>query len=152
MNTNQQAALAALAGRALTSAEIALATARNDADLATSLSVGLTKTVKTLIGIGAVMDALGAVPGAAFLDAMEALAPTISAIKWGLSLLNADKFDVGSQASIGVVNTLVLGGEIGAVTVAAGTVPQAVATALLGLAVVPAPIDTAQVSAILNGA
>jgi hypothetical protein len=140
MNANQQAALESLAGRAMTAGEIALASARDDADLATSLSVGRTATVSTKVGIGAVLNALGAVNGAAFLDAMEALAPTVSPIKWGLVLLDAGVFDVGDPVSIAMINQLV-----------PGSIPQATATLLLALAVVPAPISTDQVSAILNG-
>jgi len=151
MDATQQAALQALAGRLLTTDEVTLAAARADQDLAASLSVGLVQTVPTRIGPGAVLTALGAVSGAALLDAMTALAATVSPIKWGLALLNAGTFDVGNPVSIGMINLLVTGGTIGSVTIPAGTVTQETATTLLALAVVPAPIATAQVSAILNG-
>jgi hypothetical protein len=152
LSANQQTELQALAGRALTTAEIALATARNDAGLATSLSVGLSHTVSKRIGAGSVLDALGAVNGAAFLDAMTSLSSTVSAIKWGLALLNSGDFDVGSATSIGIINTLVSGGTLGSTTIPANTITQATATALLNLAVVPLTISADQVSNILNGA
>ncbi|WP_321913600.1 hypothetical protein [Paraburkholderia sp. J11-2] len=152
MDANQQAELQALAGRSLTSAEITLAGNRDDAGLAASLSFGLTQVVSKRIGAGSVLDALGAVSGAAFLDAMDSLSSTVSAIKWGLSLLNSGNFDVGSATSIGIVNTLVSGGTLGAVTIPANTISQATATALLNLAVVPLTISVDQVSNILNGA
>lgn len=151
MDANQQTELQTLVGRALTAAEITLATNRSDQDLAASLSVGLIQTVTTKVGIGSVLNALGAVNGAAFLDAMESLAPTVSPIKWGLVLLNAGTFDLGDPVSIGMIGLLVSGGTIGSATIAVNTIPQATATALLSLAVVPAPISVNQVSNILNG-
>lgn len=152
LSTTQQTALQALAGRSLTTAEINLANIRDDADLAASLSVGLTTTVSKLIGPGAVMNALGAANGAAFLDAMTSLSSTISAIKWGLALLNAGVFDVGDPTSIAIINLLVSGGTLGSATIAANTISQATATALLNLAVAPLTISVDQVSNILNGA
>lgn len=152
MDSTQQTALQALVNRSLTQTEIGYADARDDADLAASLSSGLTQTVSTKVGIGAVLNALGAASGAAFLDAMESLGSTVSAIKWGLVLLNNSDFDVGDPTSIGIINTLVTGGTIGTATISANTIPQATATALLNLAVVPLTISVAQVSNILNGA
>lgn len=150
MDAGQQTALQTLAGRALTASEVTLATNRQDADLAASLSVGLTKTVPTQIGIGSILATLGPEAGAAFLDAMEALAPTCSPVKWAMVLVNAATLDVGSPATIAMVNLLVSGGTSGGITVAANTIPQSTATALLALAQQPAPITTDQVSAILN--
>lgn len=152
MDSTQQTALQALAGRALTAAEITLATNRDDAGLAASLSVDLAQTISKRIGAGSVLDALGAVNGAEFLDAMTSLSSTVSAIKWGLALLNASDFDVGSATSIGIINTLVSGGTLGAVMIPANTISQATATALLNLAVVPLMIGADQISNILNGA
>jgi hypothetical protein len=151
LSTNQQTQLQTLAGRSLTANEITLANARDDVDLAASLSVGLTQTVSHLIGIGGVLNALGAANGAAFLDAMNTLSSTVSAIKYGIELLNAGQFDVGDPTSIAVINLLVSGGALGSATITANTIPQATATALLNLAVVPAPISVNQVSNILNG-
>lgn len=65
MNANQQTTLTTLAGRALTIAEITLATNRQDADLAASLSVGRTKKVSTPAGYGTVIDVLHILDGSA---------------------------------------------------------------------------------------
>jgi hypothetical protein len=151
LSVNQQTELQALAGRSLTATDIGYANARDDADLAASLSVGLTQTVSTKIGIGGVLNALGAANGAAFLDAMNSLASTVSAIKYGIQLLDASQFDMGDPTSISVINLLVTGGTLGAETIAANTIPQTTATALLNLAIVPTSISVAQVSNILNG-
>lgn len=152
LSTTQQTALQTLAGRSLTTAEITLANSRDDADLAASLSVGLTQVVSHKVGVGSVLDALGAVNGATFLDAMNSLSSTVSAIKYGIELLDAGTFDLGSPTAIGIINLLVSGGTLGTVTIPVNTIPQATATALLSLAVVPAPIGVNQVSNILNGA
>lgn len=151
LSTNQQTGLQTLAGRALTATEIGYANARDDADLAASLSVGLTTTASTKIGIGGVLNALGAANGAAFLDAMTSLSSTVSAIKYGLQLLDSGQFDVGDSTSIATINLLVTGGTLGGATIPANTISQATATALLNLAVIPAPISVSQVSNILNG-
>ena len=45
---------------------------RNDGEIAAALSIGRSKVITTLGGIGAVMEALGPIDGAALLDGLEA--------------------------------------------------------------------------------
>jgi hypothetical protein len=152
ISANQQQELAALAGRALTPNELLLGALRNDAALAQSLSVGLTQTISpTRINIGSVLDALGAAPGAAFLDQMGTLGQTASAIKWMLILIQDGTFDIGDPNLVAVINLLVTGGTLGSATIDPNTIAQATATALINLGIFPLVITTLQVSNILSG-
>lgn len=114
---------------------------RDDGAIAASLSVGRLKTVSpTLIGIGSVLKTLGPTDGAAFLDALEALAATNSVVKWGLAMIKDSKFDIGDPLSVAQVNTFV------------GTLLTSdQAATLINLAVVPDPISPQMVEEALAG-
>lgn len=98
MTTAQQAALEAVAGRALTGDEIAaidlLLPARNDVAIANILSAGRVKTQPTPIGIGTVL-AVMAPFGGEFLNALESIGATDANVKWALKMIEQGTFDVG---------------------------------------------------------
>lgn len=135
-----QAALEALVGRALTAPESALAQGRRDADLAASLSAGRSRTAPTLIGYGAVMLALGAIPGAAMLDALEAARGSNRPLHWAMMLLEQGRLDIGDAATQVQVGALVT----------AGILTQAQADTLVALSRQPDPVPVGTVSDILN--
>lgn len=97
--------------------------------LAEILSVGRTKVIDYSIGYGTVLEVLGAEAGAAFLDGLTALAASSSPVKWALKLLDRGELNIGAAATRGQLDALAAG----------GVMPQAVADALKGLAVVPDP-------------
>ena len=75
------------------------------------------------------LDTLGADAGAAFLDGLTALAANSSPVKWALKLLDRGELNIGAAATQSQLDAL-----------AAGVVmPQAVADALKGLAIVDDP-------------
>lgn len=141
MTPTQQTALEALAGRAMTAAEVTLATQREDSALAASLSVGLTATVSpTWVSARTVLAYC--TDGAAILDALAGAASTVSAVKWALPYIQGtDGIDMGLPASIQMLNQLQ----------AANVLTTAQVTELKNLAVKPAPISVSTVSNILNG-
>jgi len=106
------------------------ALARRDCgELAALLSVGRTKVIDYNIGYGTVLEVLGAEAGSAFLDGLTALAATSSPVKWALKLLDRGELNIGAAATRGQLDALAAG----------GVMPQAVADALKGLAIVPDP-------------
>ena len=106
------------------------ALARRDCgELAALLSVGRTKVVDLNIGYGTVLEVLGAEAGSAFLDGLTALAATSSPVKWALKLLDRGELNIGSAATRRQLDALAAG----------GVMPQAVADALKGLAIVDDP-------------
>ena len=111
--------------------------------LAEIMSVGRTKTIDLNIGYGTVLEALGAEAGAAFLDALTALAAngTSSPVKWALKLLDRGELNIGSSATRAQLDALA----------AVSVMPQAVADALKGLALVPDVISASQVQQALEG-
>lgn len=111
--------------------------------LAEIISAGRTKVVDLNIGYGIVLEALGAEAGAAFLDALTALAAdgTSSPVKWALKLLDRGELNIGAAATRGQLDALAAGGAM----------PQAVADALKGLAVSPDEITASQVQQALEG-
>jgi lysozyme family protein len=104
--------------------------------LAAILSVGRVKTVDKPIGYGTVLEALGADAGAAFLDGLTALAATSSPVKWALKLLDRGELNIGASATQSQLDALAT----------AGAIPQAVVTALKGLAIVPDAVSPQQVA------
>lgn len=110
--------------------------ARDCGALATILSTGRTKLIERDIGYGTVMDTLGADNGAAFLDGLTALSANSSPIKWALKLLDRGELNIGAPATQQQLDALVAG----------GAVPQAVAAALKGLAIVPDVITVQDVA------
>lgn len=110
------------------------ALARRDCgELAALLSVGRTKVIDYSIGYGTVLEVLGAEAGSAFLDGLTALAATSSPVKWALKLLDRGELNIGAAATQSQLDALAAG----------GVMPQAVADALKGLAVV-SEVVTAQ--------
>ena len=139
MTPQQKQALEALAGRSLTAEQIAeidqhLPTRRDDL-IAQVLGDGPPRVVKTLGGIGMVLEALGPVDGAAVLDQLEALTGTVPAVKWAFVLVNRGELDFGSAATRAMIDQL-LPGPVGA--------------SLKAIAEVRAPIAVGQVSDALN--
>lgn len=106
--------------------------------LAAILSVGRTKTVEKLIGYGTVLEALGAENGAAFLDGLTAVSASSSPVKWALKLLDRGELNIGAAATQSQLDALAAG----------GVMPQAVADALKGLAVVPDEVTAQEVTAV----
>lgn len=155
MTPNQQTALAALAGRALTEAEIeaidALLPARRDADIAAVLSVGRTRLQPRLISERGVMSALGIVAGEAFLQGVESfvaeapaqghpLAAAWAGIKRAAGWLKGEGIDLGDA----------LTQQLLAAMGAAGVVDAGSAATLAALGRVADPITPGQVSGALN--
>ncbi len=99
-------------------------------EIAALVSVARTKIVPTLGGIGAVMEALGPVDGAALLDGLEAQSASVPALKWAFTLINRGELDFGSDATRAMIVTLI---------------PEPARTALLNIAQVPAPVSVAEV-------
>jgi len=98
MTPAQQTALVALAGRALTSDEVAqiepLLVARNDVAIAAVLSSGRQRLRSMLAGPGTVVVAM-APHGGACLDAIDALGETNRDVYWGMGPLHRGDFDLG---------------------------------------------------------
>lgn len=107
--------------------------------IAAALSVGRTKIVSRLIGVGTILDALGPTEGAAVLDALEVIGTQVSAVKWGVRLLNASNLDIGLPS---------VRAQIDALVGVALTVEQA--AALKALAIVPDPYSVGDISDELN--
>ena len=116
---------------------------RDDAAIATQLSIGRTKTVSKVGGIGVVLKTLGPTAGAAFLDAVSTLAQTNSVVKWGLQMIENGTFDFGDPLAVAQAETFTQ------------TNPPILTTdqanALIALGVVPDPITPAMVAEALAG-
>lgn len=109
---------------------------RDDGAIAAALSVGRTKIVPRLGGIGVVMETLGPVDGAALLDSLEAMVATNSAVKWAFVLINRGELDFGSSATRAMIDQLL---------------PAPAAAALKSVAEVPDVITAQQVAQALEG-
>lgn len=109
---------------------------RDDGAIAAALSVGRTKVVSRLGGIGLVMETLGPVAGGQLLDMLEAMSPTNSAVKWALFLIKNGTLDFGAPATRGMIDLLL---------------PPDVAILLKAVAVVPDPVSAQQVAQALEG-
>ena len=152
MTPQQQTALEAIAGRALTPGEVALATLRNDGDLAASLAVGRVRLSPHLVGERGILDVLGPVAGDAFLTALEAIStaadlpaplqPYYGTIRRGVAWLKTDGLDVGSVTTRALLDSLA----------ASGIVDPAAVAAIKVTAEQPDPIATHAVSDVLNEA
>ena len=101
MTPAQQSALEAVAGRALTPAELAaiepFLADRNDVQIAALLPAKQT-LISSPIGIGTILAAL-APNGGDFLNALEAMGATDANVKWALKLIEQSNFDVGIPAT-----------------------------------------------------
>ncbi|HSD36094.1 MAG TPA: hypothetical protein VLC92_01215 [Rhodocyclaceae bacterium] len=98
MTSEQQAALAAVAGKALSAEQVAIVepmlAARDDVAIAAALSVGRTRLVPCKIGVGSILAALNP-GGGAFLEAVEAMGATDLNVKWAMYLIKSGELDVG---------------------------------------------------------
>lgn len=154
MTPTQQAAIEGLAGRPLTSEEVALANARRDVDLAISISVGRTKMVETRETERSIIAALGAVDGEAFLEALYTFSTSTlpanhplegaqKGIARSLSWLKPEKggINISDPQTTAMLDLLAANGYVNASHIAA----------LKALGVVPAPVDFNDLSKILNG-
>ena len=94
--------------------------------IAAALNAGRVKVEPKLGGIGLVLETLGPVDGAALLDALEAQAATVPALKWAFTLINRGELDFGSNATRAMISSLI---------------PSPAKEALLAVAEVPDPVS-----------
>ncbi len=118
----------------------ALVAARADAQVASALSEDRYKLKKsTYIGAGTIVELLGR-SGANLLRAMRNAAPQDPLIDEGVRLIDAGRWDIGSQATHNALDEIV----------AAGAMPAYVATALKNLGRTLDLIPTAVVTDVLD--
>lgn len=149
MTPQQQSALAALAGRALTPAEVeqitALVAAGATQAIADILSVGRTRVQHTEVGNGTVLEALGLTVGNALLDVLLSTSPA-SPYRHVRPLLEQGRLRLDLAPAQMALASLV------GVQIAAGvTLTQEHVDALLSRTRVPDPITHTQVGAALTG-
>ena len=84
-----------------------LIASRDHGAIAAAVNVGRKKIVSRLGGIGAVMETLGPVDGAALLDSLEVTASTVPAVRWAFVLINRGELDFGSLATRAMIDQLV---------------------------------------------
>ena len=84
-----------------------LIASRDHGAIAAAVNVGRKKIVSRLGGIGAVMETLGPVDGAALLDSLEVTASTVPAVRWAFVLINRGELDFGSPATRAMIDQLV---------------------------------------------
>lgn len=99
--------------------------------IADALSVGRTRVISRLGGVGVVMESLGPEMGAAVLDSLDAMRATSSPIKWAWVLIERGELDFGSPA------TRVMIGQLRD----AGAIPAEAATVLLSIAEESDPVQ-----------
>lgn len=104
--------------------------------IALAVNAGRTKIVQRLGGIGLVLETLGPVDGAALLDALEAQAASIPALKWAFILINRGELDFGSPATRAMIDLMV---------------PGAAGAALKAVAVQADPVSASRVANALDG-
>ena len=140
MTPAQQTALEAIAGRALTQAEIAaidpLLPDRNDVEIAAILSVGRVTTAYTEIGNGLILATIGLTSGNTLLDYLA----TDATFRHVRPLLEQGRLDVSSALVRGALDSFAAGGVI----------THGEANALKALAETPNPIHYNSVSDALN--
>lgn len=140
MTPAQQSALEAVAGHALTQAEIdaidPLLLDRNDVEIAAILSVGRVATAHTEIGNGLILATIGLTSGNTLLDYLA----TDATFRHVRPLLEQGRLDVGSALVRGALDQFA----------AEGVITQAEANALKALAETPNPIQYNAVSDALN--
>ena len=107
----------------------ALIASRDYTDIAAALNAGRVKVEPKLGGIGLVLETLGPVDGAALLDALEAQAATVPALKWAFTLINRGELDFGSNATRAMISSLI---------------PSPAKEALLAVAEVPDVVTAAE--------
>jgi len=109
--------------------------------LADALSVGRTRLETRMIGIGAVLEAIGPEGGAALLDTLSALSAQNSVIKWAMHLLDKGELDVSLASTRAQLDGMA----------EAGILSPDDADAIKVLAVVPDVITSQMVSAAMEG-
>jgi hypothetical protein len=120
----------------------AAVTARDIDTIAALISAGRMATQSRYVTARTVLADCGLI-GASILDSLEAAAAGNSAVKWAVKFLGQDSgIDVGNPATQYMIGQLQ----------AAGALTQAQADALKELALQPAPVTRAQVSAALYNA
>lgn len=147
MTPGQQASLEALAGRVLTTAEIALANNRADGALAVSLSVNRTVAGSVPIPLFAAWCAT-----TGLMATLEDTSKNIASAGRGGALLilrtlswSSGGFDL-SSSTLGQNNKTMI-----AALVTAGIITAGQSAALTALAASPAPIDYNTISTVLGG-
>ena len=108
----------------------ALLASRDYAAIAAALNEDRVRVVPRLGGIGLVLETLGPESGAALLDALEAQAATVPALKWAWVLINRGELDFGSPATRAMIEALI---------------SEPARTLLLAVAGVPDPVTAAAV-------
>lgn len=108
----------------------ALLASRDYQAIADALNAGRVKITSKLGGIGLVLETLGPTDGAALLDALEAQAASVPALKWAWVLINRGELDFGSAATRAMIAALV---------------SEPARASLLAVAEVPDPVTAAQV-------
>jgi len=84
----------------------ALRANHSSAEITAALSLGRTRVVPHLGGIGTVLELLGPTSGAALLDALQALEVTTPAVKWAMVLIGRGELDFGSAATRSMIDQL----------------------------------------------
>ena len=107
-----------------------LISSRDYSGIAAKVSEGRVKVVKTLGGIGAVMEKLGTEQGAMVLDSLDAQKGNNPGLKWGWYLLEKGELDFGSPVTRNMIDSLF---------------PVELATVLKSIAEVPDEVDEFQV-------
>ena len=108
----------------------ALVASRDYQAIADALNAGRVKITSKLGGIGLVLETLGPTDGAALLDALEAQAATVPALKWAWVLVNRGELDFGSPATRAMIDALI---------------PEPARTLLKAVAEEPDPVTAAAV-------
>ena len=112
------------------------------AAVAAALSVGRTKIVNTLGGVGLVMEHLGPLEGSAVLDTLDQLKTVSAPVRWACVLVERGDLDFGSPATRMMIEQL---GDAGAIS-------EASAAAMLAIAEVPDPVSEFEVQRAIYGA
>lgn len=107
-----------------------LISSRDYSGIAAKVSEGRVKVVKTLGGIGAVMEKLGTEQGAMVLDSLDAQKGNNPGLRWGWYLLEKGELDFGSPVTRNMIDSLF---------------PVELATVLKSIADVPDEVDEFQV-------
>ena len=87
-------------------------------------ALGLTRVQSLNGGIGTIMKAIGPTAGGAFLDQLEGLAATNSAVKWALVLINRGDLDFGNEGTRAMIDQLVTDPAANAALKAVAEVPD----------------------------
>lgn len=108
--------------------------------IADALSVGRVKVASTPVGIGTVLAVMAPI-GGDFLNALEAMSPVNSNVKWALKMIEQSTFDVGHS---------VTRAQLQAFADAVPTMADAI-NALMSVAVVADPVSSQEITHALEG-